>query len=243
MELLLPALFPLLLLGRKRLQHSLHTRQYQNLVQEFKDKYKNIWTTLSDSQGKKLRWNLVLRYLSRRSLSIAATSTSTPTLNPLRLAQKVHALDLLLTFLRGHVAANGLEVKTSTIPAAGNGLFTTRSFPKGTLLCVYSGTPVSLTQAMRREKQGRHGDYVMGGFGLFWRVDAEPHPKVLARYINDHWLEPQRQNAQFIKLKKERKALVVATRALDAGEEVFASYGEGYWRKRTAKVPPCNSAL
>ena len=137
MELLLPALFPLLLLGRKRLQHSLHTRQYQNLVQEFKDKYKNIWTTLSDSQGKKLRWNLVLRYLSRRSLSVAATSTSTPTLNPLRLAQKVHALDLLLTFLRGHVAANGLEVKTSTIPAAGNGLFTTRSFPKGTLLCVY----------------------------------------------------------------------------------------------------------
>ena len=72
----------------------------------------------------------------------------------------------------------------------------------------------------------------MGGFGLFWRVDAGPHPEVMARYINDHYEQIEKNNAKFIKLKKYKIALVVAKRDLVANEEIFASYGDGYWRSR-----------
>ena len=89
-------------------------------------------------------------------------------------------LGLLLSFLRGHVI-EGLEVKPSTVPAAGQGLFAARSFPADELVCVYSGTSVSLAEALRRKAAGVHGDYVMSGFGLNWRVDAGDHPEVMAR--------------------------------------------------------------
>merc|ERR1719421_643221 len=70
----------------------------------------------------------------------------------------------------------------------------------------------------------------MGGFGLY-SVDAAQHPEVLARYINDNF-EAARRNAKFVKLKPKRRALVVATRDIAAGEEIYAFYGEGYWRAR-----------
>tara|TARA_B100000795_G_C22624525_1_gene370156 strand:- start:67 stop:624 length:558 start_codon:yes stop_codon:yes gene_type:complete len=179
---------------------------------------------LSNTKGTELRWQIVIRYLLRRQLP---TITS-PTPN---IVQKIHVLETLMIFLRGNVL-DGLVVQNSTIPQAGNGLFTTRSFPKGALLCVYSGTSVSFAQAMKRQRDGIHGDYVMGGFGLNWRVDAEPHPEVLARYINDHYLQPMKTNVKFIKLKEQRVALIVTLRDLIPGEEIFASYGQGYWRKR-----------
>jgi len=183
---------------------------------------------MTNLNGSELRWNLVVRYASRRQL---VPDNVGPT--PLTLEGKVRVLDTLLTFLRGHVES-GLEARASTIPQAGDGLFTTRAVAEGTLLCVYKGTSLSLIEAMKRKEKGVHGDYVMGGFGPFWRVDAGPHPDVLARYINDHRQDPSGQNARFIKLKQDRVALVVATRDLVVGEEIFAPYGEGFWKNRTA---------
>ena len=54
-----------------------------------------------------------------------------------------------------------------------------------------------------------------------------PHPEVLARYINDHYLQPMKTNVKFIKLKEQRVALIVTLRDLIPGEEIFASYGQG----------------
>ena len=141
-------------------------------------------------------------------------------------------LRVLLTYLRGNVADNGLVVRPSAVPVAGQGLFTTRRFPRDTLLCVYRGTSVSLVEAMKRKQAGEHGDYVMAGFGWNLRIDAGPHPNVLARYINDDLSETPRHNVKFIKLKAQQCALVVALRDIAAGEELFAFYGEGYWKVR-----------
>ena len=73
-------------------------------------------------------------------------------------------------------------------------------------------------------------DYVLGGFGPY-SVDAGPHPQVLARYINHH-PDAARRNATFVKNKAHLTALVVATRPIERGEELFVDYGAGYWRAR-----------
>ena len=74
-------------------------------------------------------------------------------------------------------------------------------------------------------------------FGAFWRVDAGPHPEVLARYVNDDLRRPPRHNVRFVKLKAFRVALVVCKRDVRAGEELFASYGRSYWEKRGMAIP------
>ncbi|CAK0835934.1 unnamed protein product [Prorocentrum cordatum] len=145
------------------------------------------------------------------------------------------SLGVLLAYLRGD--GGGLEVRASLIPGAGRGLFAARAFGEGDLLCVYSGTPVPLAQVVRREVST---DYLMGGFGLY-SVDASAHPEVLARYINDH-PEGGRRNARFVKLKQQRRALVLASRAIAAGEEIYAGYGEGYWRARPGAMAAAGGA-
>ena len=73
--------------------------------------------------------------------------------------------------------------------------------------------------------------YLMGGFGINCHIDAKDHPEVLGRYINDA-RDPDLQNSKFVKLKSAKKALVVALREIQPGEEIFASYGSVYWRFR-----------
>ena len=213
------------------------------LLSELRSYHRGVWIALSDSAGESLRWPLVARFLKKRMIDQDGKNSSGACCED-RIARhgdvssfqdeigRVRLLRTLLTFLRGHVGDGGLEVKPSTVPAAGQGLFATRPFPKGTLLCVYRGTSVSLVEAMRRKARGEHGDYVMGGFGANVRLDAGPHPEVLARYINDDLSGTPRYNVKFVKLKLEQCALVVALRDIQAGEELFAFYGEGYWKVR-----------
>ena len=55
------------------------------------------------------------------------------------------------------------------------------------------------------------------------------------RYINDH-ADCSKINAEFVKDKKNRRANVTALRSIEPGEEIYASYGEGYWRLRPGVV-------
>ena len=102
----------------------------------------------------------------------------------------------------------------------------------GELICVYSGTVLTLVQLMHTADR----DYVMGGFGLNAHVDARDHPHVLARYINDNFA-PGARNARFVKLRQHRRALVVALRDIAAGEELFVDYGEVHWKNRAPQQP------
>lgn len=142
----------------------------------------------------------------------------------------------LLLYLRGQPNDSLLEVRESRIPGAGRGLFVTRDVPPGEWLAVYTGTPLSLAEVMRRKEKGELSDYVRGGFGLF-SLDAVDYQAVLARYINDPYLTPERRNVRFLKLRKAKRALVLATRKVSAGEELYAKYGDGYWRAR-GLLPP-----
>eukprot|EP00466_Bigelowiella_natans_P010187 jgi/Bigna1/91178/estExt_fgenesh1_pg.C_910080 len=121
-----------------------------------------------------------------------------------------------------------LKVAPSLIPGAGKGLFAIAPFRKGSEICRYTGTVLSLADLLL--KRVTNTDYVMG-LSLRVHIDAQGHPEVLARYINDI-ADTKKRNATFVKIPKEKMAKVVALRDIRPGEEIYASYGEGYWRKR-----------
>jgi len=124
-----------------------------------------------------------------------------------------------------------LEVRPSLISNAGLGLFTKVHIPKHTAFCEYTGTELTLRQVM----QLRDKTYLMGGFGINCHIDANHHPDVKARYINDG-IRDDKQNARFVKHKALKKASVVSTRDINPGDEIYASYGELYWRFRPFTV-------
>ncbi|KAF4737200.1 hypothetical protein FOZ63_028739, partial [Perkinsus olseni] len=119
----------------------------------------------------------------------------------------------------------GLQVRASGVVQKQLGLFTTKCFPEGSLICEYSGRLLSLAQTLK----ARDRSYIMGGFGINCHIDAKYSFNVWGRYIND-CKDSNRLNAKFVKDKKRRVAKVVATRDIPAGSEVLASYGEVYWR-------------
>lgn len=123
--------------------------------------------------------------------------------------------------------AHGVEVRQSRIPNSGDGLFASRDFAAGDALGEYRGRVLTLLQAHRLEDR----DYLMGGFGINAHVDARFAVDAPARYVNDHF-DKSRLNAEFHKDKARKRALLVATRPIKRGEEIYASYGESYWTSR-----------
>lgn len=132
----------------------------------------------------------------------------------------------------------GLEVRKSMIKGAGNGLFATRPYMDGEVICEYTGEVLSFLEAYKREDK----TYMMGGFGLNIHIDAKHHLRSMGRYINDP-LNSLKVNVKFIKSKELKKAFVIALRRIEVcdfislsspnskpGEELYVSYGESYWK-------------
>ena len=188
---------------------------------------------------------------------------------------------------------SGLEVKQSWLSQEGltafNGLFATKHYKQGDVVCVYTGRVyrTSAAQAladksylMRIGEQCYIDARESGWVPELAEEDAENkesthdtalHPPCIARYINDS-INPAGYNVAFKKYPKPCPyppspsstsytpspvsftcpypyALVVATRPIDPGEELFTSYGKWYWagasvegkalsKEKAGQVPP-----
>ena len=178
-----------------------------------RDEHPSVWLLVSDYGGRLCprRWDSWARVRGLRSVDEGAV------------------------YLRGHACDGGLEPRPSTVPAAGEGLFATRRFAAGELVCVYRGKRVSLADVNQLSLADGERDYVMGGFGLLWHVDAREAAGVKARYINDTFTGEH--NVRFEKVKGDLAAKAVALRDLRPGEELFARYGEPYWKPRGMPDP------
>lgn len=121
--------------------------------------------------------------------------------------------------------AASLRVDLSCIDGAGRGLFATRSFEEGELICVYRGRQLRTATAARLPASERV--YLMR-LGPQVYVDAADEHSCLARYINDA-RRAAHQNAYFDKCPEEGVARVRALRQIRCGEEILASYGAWYW--------------
>lgn len=126
-------------------------------------------------------------------------------------------------------------MKTSLIPGAGRGLFTTVNIPSDTEICEYTGNLLRSADAVRLKDKAylmRLGPQVYVDCG-----DEAAYGHVLARYIND----PRREsalNVRFDKRPEEGKAIVLSTREIAAGEELYVDYGRWYWLKSPGNVLP-----
>ena len=116
---------------------------------------------------------------------------------------------------------------------AGSGLYVATDVSAGTVLCAYTGVSYPTRDAMRLDDHS----YLMR-LGAQVYVDARTRLDVAARYIND-CRHPLLYNVRFDKRPEEEQALVVATRDIHAGEELFVDYGWKYWLALKGKrLPP-----
>jgi SET domain-containing protein len=113
-----------------------------------------------------------------------------------------------------------LEIKQSTIPGAGDGVFTLRNIPKGEYLMQYLG----------REVDARNGE-VGGDYHLEYSrnklVDASSPTCGVGRFLNDG-LSKKANNCMFT--KRDGRPWVRAIKNIPAGSELLLSYGVAYWR-------------
>jgi hypothetical protein len=114
--------------------------------------------------------------------------------------------------------STGLEVRKSLIEGAGNGLFATRPYIDGEVICEYTGEILSFLEAYTRKDK----TYMMGGFGLNIHIDAKHHPRSMGRYINDP-LNSTRVNVKFVKSKELKKAFVIALRRIEVCDHISRS--------------------
>lgn len=120
-----------------------------------------------------------------------------------------------------------LEVKRSSLPGSGKGLFTKTAIPKGTRIVEYKGKVSSWKDA----------DHADGNNGyIFYAsrnhvIDAMKYPKALARYANDgkglSKVKGITNNSEYV--HEGRKVFIDAVRNIPAGSEILVSYGKEYW--------------
>lgn len=125
-----------------------------------------------------------------------------------------------------------LKVAPTSLPGCSFfGLYAIRPFCKGQVVCKYVGDRYRTAEAIRLKDKS----YLMR-LGEQSYVDAQPHMDVMARYIND-CINPNGWNVEFQKIPEKGYALVVATRDINCGEEIFVSYGKRYWMlQRPVKI-------
>lgn len=202
-------------------------KMYNNILKNCEQLCKKLntrlWLVLSNRDGTTFNHKTVHKYLLKRGLIVKRMNYNNSNMLSLE------AIEMLSIYVRGHVANNVLIVSKSLIAKAGDGLFAAKKIKKGQLICIYRGTKLSFAQILKLPMSEK--DYVMGGFGLNVHVDASKHLDVLARYINDNF-DKSKINVEFKKLEKDACALVYALRSIEPGEELYASYGESYWRGR-----------
>jgi len=128
----------------------------------------------------------------------------------------------------------GLRVKKSTIQGAGRGLFAAKAFRSGQRIVPYVAAS-KLAASMRtkatidkRYPGNQVAAYVIchGKQARSLCTDASKTSSGVGRFAND---VPGINNAEFEWKGKRQGHVLVATRHIAAGEEIFAYYGDSYW--------------
>ena len=122
-----------------------------------------------------------------------------------------------------------LIVKTSQLPNAGKGLFTTTPIKKGEQVIEYEGEIIDWPEYEKRVLEDKDGY-------LFFInkkrcIDAFATPQHKARYANDaaglSRVKGIKNNCKYE--VKKNKCFIVAEKNIKANEEIFVNYTKEYW--------------
>jgi len=119
-----------------------------------------------------------------------------------------------------------LEVKESTIPGSGLGLFTKVFIEKGTRIIEYKGRITTW-----KEVKDDWENVYLYTINPKHVIDARYQKKSLARYTNDAKgitrVKGINNNAEFF--NEGLRAFIIATKNIQPGEEILVNYGKPYW--------------
>jgi SET domain-containing protein len=123
-----------------------------------------------------------------------------------------------------------LEVRTSQIPHAGNGVFTKVAIPKGAYLGAYTGESITDEEYQRRVSEDKW-QYMMGLLDC-----AKPHTGGITIidgikgnvFTRMNYAPAEFQNVRFEKICEAPFVKIVALRDVAAGEELWVDYGPRY---------------
>ena len=121
-----------------------------------------------------------------------------------------------------------LRVMTSGIPNAGMGLFTLKDIKKNDKIVRYQGDHLTQAQVDARYPGDVTAQYVYCGNSRNC-IDGRKTNSSVGRYSNDARGSNQRNNARLVWDSQRRQANLRATRKINLGREVLASYGPAYW--------------
>lgn len=122
-----------------------------------------------------------------------------------------------------------LIVKTSQLPDAGKGLFTTKPIKKNSKIIEYKGEIIDWKEYEKRVSEDKDGYLFFINKNRC--IDAYATPKFKARYANDAMgikrVKGLKNNATYQVF--DDRCYIVAERDIDAGEEIFVDYTKEYW--------------
>lgn len=120
-----------------------------------------------------------------------------------------------------------LFVQESTIPNAGQGLFTHVAIPKGTRIIEYTGKVSTWEKADHQEGLNAY-IYYMSDDNV---IDASKRKKSLGRYANDargmKKIKGLLNNCVYV--EEGLRVFIESTKPIPAGGEILVSYGKEYW--------------
>ena len=123
------------------------------------------------------------------------------------------------------VEDNFIEIRQSTIPNAGNGVFAKQNINSGDMLGYYRGEALTPDQYNKRFKDKLYAAYVLPVQNGTINVDAEKNGYNWVSRVNT----PRGTNMK-TNIYWDDNGHVYAKRNIKAGEELFVSYGAAYWR-------------
>lgn len=119
-----------------------------------------------------------------------------------------------------------LLVKPSTLPGAGQGLFTRSEIPAGTRIVEYKGKVTTWKEVKHDVDNGYL--YVINDNHV---IDAGKAKKALARYANDAKglvrIKGISNNCKYV--NDEGKVYIESVKSIPAGSEILVGYGKEYW--------------
>ena len=121
-----------------------------------------------------------------------------------------------------------LYIKKSTLPNAGNGLFTKVPIPKGKKIVEYKGKITTWKEVKDIDGKNAYIFYVKRDHV----IDAWKTLRHLARYANDarglSRIKGLTNNCDYITVGL--KAYIESKKDIPAGSEIFVDYGPDYWK-------------
>ena len=130
--------------------------------------------------------------------------------------------------------ADYLYIQASQIANAGNGLFTAIPIFKNEIISIFKGEILTKEEVQLRIDNQQDGYFINM---LNGKIMDSRLIDCFAKYANDADgnRHPANQflfkNNAIITLSDKQEICIVATKKIKAGDEIFCSYGKGYWNR------------